>query len=156
MDFGLERFDLSKLTRKIQLPDISADPDRPVTLIVRAANLGNVALRNEVIRRDAAKKAAETPPPPDAQALAAAPPAKTEAEAIADDAALLAGTVLVGWENVTAAGAPVPFTPEAARDLIIQLRTHVPDLWDSQIASVIYQGPALWRTTADPVELGKG
>lgn len=154
MAFGLERYDLSRLTRRIELPEISADPARPITLLLRAASMGNSAFRSELFRITAAERKAAAEPT--AEPAPAPDPADAEAAAIAEDATIIAGTILVGWENVTDDGRPVAFSADRAREFVIAMRTHVPDIWNARVAAVMYEAPEKWRPIADPVDLGKG
>jgi hypothetical protein len=164
MGFGFERYDLTQITRRIELPEVSPDPSKPITLLVRAANTSNAAFRNELFklpRPDVPPAAgtASADAPSVALAVAApapAAPAPSDADAIAADAALVAGAVLVGWNNVVEDGKPIAFTPEAGRRFIIELRTYLPDVWRERVLPVLHEEPAAWRRTVDPVDLGKG
>lgn len=177
MDFGLSKYDLSVITRRIELPEVSADPAKPLTLIVRCADVRNRDFASNLFKlrplpkAEADKPAGELPPAPDA-----APPAETAAlvpapapapEVDPDEAArlgreraatLFAGAVLVGWENAESGGKPVPFSLEAARELMLQLMEHVPDVWVIRVRRLV-EDMANFRPgppPIDPVDLGKG
>lgn len=143
MDFGLERYDLSKITRQIKLPEISTDPERPLTLIVRAAVSGNRDFANALFKL--------------AQPADAATP-RDEATARREIAQLYAGPVIVGWEHVTDGGEPVPFSIDGAQELVVQLLEHVPDVWGLRVRRYV-DDVANFRPAppvVDPVDLGKG
>jgi len=141
-DFGLDRYDLSRITRRIPLPEISPDPAKPFTLIVCSASNGNRGYRNALFKRSKQDDAVTDPLVRDEAALAE----------LAQD---LAGTVIVGWENVFEDGKPLAFSAEAANRLVVELLTRVRDVWNARVAPVIWSDPGSFRTAPDPVELGK-
>lgn len=159
MDFGFKRYDLGELTRRIELSEVSPDPARPLTLIVRCAQVGNRDFANSLF-----KLAKANIPPPAATtsgesvALEVVPAPKDEAAIRREVAALYAGTALVGWENATSGGEPVAFSVEAAQDLLVQLMEHVPDIWRARVRDYVDDIANFRSATSivDAVDLGKG
>lgn len=161
MDFGFKRYDLGVVTRRIELPEVSPDAARPLTLIVRCAQVGNRDFANSLFKLAKANTAAAAAEPAgESTALVVPAPAapKDEAAIRREVAALYAGTALVGWENATSGGEPVPFAVEAAQELLVQLMEHVPDIWRARVRDYV-DDVANFRSaipTVDPVDLGKG
>jgi hypothetical protein len=146
MAFGLARFDLNDLTRRIEFPEISADPKKPITLIVRAAGEGNRAWTSAQFKR----------PVPEQPKDATRTPWDTDAgrDRIV---AIFAEAILVGWENVydeADPSNPVPFSVEAAERFLRELIARVADVWLRLWIEV--DDRKKFRPTVDPVDLGKG
>lgn len=153
MPFGLSRFDLTTLTRRLELPEISVDPTKPLTLILRFMGIGNRDWEAWRFARDAAEKPTTVPG-------SAAPPEKTPGQRFIENRAdardCLLATSLMGWENVIENDAPAAFTPEAAARFLAEIHDSVP-LVLAQIADFA-STRSNFRTVpaADPVDLGKG
>lgn len=155
MDFGFARYDLNQITQRIELPEISPDAAKPLTLIVRCT-----------LNRDFANALFKALPPAPQPATAgeadqqatALVPAEDETAARLRMATLYAGNVVVDWENVTLKGEPVPFGVEAAVELLSQLMLHCPDIWSARVRDYVAQVGNFRPTaqTVDPVDLGKG
>lgn len=162
MAFDLERFDLSLVTRRLALPDISVDPAKPVTLIGRQADERNPVFYNELFKRRPKRSTstetaplaeASTEPPVAIIRAATADLATTGTSADGVDAiALYATAVLTGWENVTENGEPVPFSTAAAEQFLRALLAHCNDVW---IRVFLFFREDFRRPTVDPVDLGK-
>lgn len=152
MDFGFARYDLNRITRRIELPEVSPDPAKPLTLIVRTADVRNQDFANSLFKFVKAKQ----PPAADAPPAADPAPVQDEAAIRAEIAALYAGTAIVGWENATDNGQPVAFSVEAAQELLVQLMTHVPDVWRTRVRDYVDDAKNFRPPTVDPVDLGKG
>lgn len=149
MAFGLRAFNAGIVTRRLELPEISVDPEKPVTLLVRHAGTHNPAWDSWLIKQQAARgqdKAANTPDTP--EALIAA---RARDRAFVNE--MLVETVLAGWEHVTEDGRETPFTPEAARRFLDELVENCHDVWLrlQRFAAAVGN----FRGVADPVELGK-
>lgn len=142
MAFGLTRFDLNTITRRIELPEISPDPAAPWALLVRYAGEGNRAWMSTMIKLGKSGDGDSTDPLAAGDRYAAA----------------TAGTVIVGWENITDdAGALVEFSEDACREFVAELRRCVPDVWRKRVDAFVAEiknfreGPPL----VDPDDLGK-
>lgn len=160
MDFGFARYDLNEITRRIELPEVSPDPAKPLTLIVRAAAAGNRDFANSLFKYVKAKTPDKTPgdavqPPVDAPP---APPAAAPDEATVrrEFAEIYAGTSIIGWENAFDGGKPAPFSIPAAQELLVQLMEHVPDVWRRRVRDYVDDVANFRPPTVDPVDLGKG
>jgi hypothetical protein len=115
MAFGLARFDLTTLTARLELPRISEDPARPITLVLRFLGVGNRDWEAWRFTRDAAA-------PDDAK--------KTTAQRLAERRAEMRDALstigLAGWDNVFESGVPVPFSSEAAARFLAEVHDAVP------------------------------
>lgn len=155
MAFGLARYDVSERTIRLELEEVSPDPEHPITLIVRHAGPANRHWTSAMFRHPPPGPPAEPPKPADEQAERAR--AAGENDRLAT---LCAEAVVVGWENVfddAAPGVPVPFSVDAARLFLLELMTHVPDVW--QRVFIAFTDKPRFRAAAgavDPVDLGKG
>lgn len=162
MAFDLERFDLSLVTRRLELPEISVDPAKPVTLIGRQADPRNPAFRNELFKQKPTPPAtSETAPPADAAPAEPAALARAATEDLTtrgvsadgvDVVALYAASVLTGWESVTENGEPVPFSAAAAEQFLRALLAHCNDVW---VRVFLFFREDFRKPTVDPVDLGK-
>ena len=157
MDFGFARFDLNQITQRIELPEISPDPAAPIVLIVRCSvnrEFSAALFRQLQENEDAAKdKPADAP----ASTALVVPTPEQETAIRRRQAQLYAGTVLVGWERVTDNGKPVAFSLEVAEELLLQLMTHVPDIWNRRVRDFVNEVKNFRPVgaTVDPVDLGK-
>lgn len=161
MAFGFSRYDLTQITRRIELPEIS-DPQHPLTLIVRYAGPGNRDWSNAAFLLTARREK-----PPDVPAGAQPPQASPEEQlnavlanaekSNAEAAQFYAETVLVGWENALDDGVPAEFTTDNARRLLEEMMRHVPQIWRTRIRDYV-ENEANFRSvpTTDPADLGKG
>lgn len=158
MGFGLAKYDLTELTKRIELPELSPDPTKPLTLIVRYAGIGNRDWENAIFRIAAARKQddekkkdgappADLPPPP--------PPADLEAIR-RETAEIFAGTVLVGWENVFEDGEPMLFSVEAAQRFLVEMLSRVFDVYALRVRDYVHNIKNFRPSAIDSVELGKG
>jgi hypothetical protein len=162
MAFDLEQFDLSILTRRIELPEIT-QPGRPlVALVGMQAGEGNKRFRNELFKH----RSARNEPPADALPADALMPTelvRPGADDLSttgisvdgiDTVALYAASVLTGWEGVTEAGARVPFSPEMAEQFLRALVKHCPDVW-IRVFLFFREDFRKAAPQVDPVDLGK-
>jgi hypothetical protein len=157
LDFGFARFDLNQITQRIELPEISPDPAAPIVLIVRCSvnREFSAALFKQLQENEAAAK--DKPADAPASTALVAPTVEDEAAIRRRQAQLYAGTVLVGWERLTDGGKPVAFSLEVAEELLIQLMTHVPDIWNRRVRDFVNEVKNFRPVGAvvDPVDLGK-
>lgn len=162
MDFGFDRFDLTKITRKIELPEITV-PGRPVlTLVVRYAGPGNRNWEAAQFRANAVRKPAPTESPaepapdpdPDAAYAALMVTAERNRRELTE---MLAGPVLTGWENVFDDDRPVAFSIDTARQFLDEMMAKVWSIFNDRMARYVVD-QANFRTApvVDPVDLGKG
>lgn len=162
MAFGLSRFDLTTLTRRLELPEISADPAKPLTLILRFLGIGNRDWESWRFARDAAAGDVDQKKPV-AQRLAAAgdgeQPKKPTAQRLADNRADMRDTLsmigLVGWENVLEDGTPVVFTADAGVRFSAELHNVVPNTLSKIADFASTRSNFRIEPVADPVDLGK-
>jgi hypothetical protein len=143
MGFGLQKFDLSTITRRLELPEISIDKQRPLTLILAYCGAGNSRWEAFMFRRAAAAKDTTTdkaigvaqalePVQADAQVAEAQPTDETNA--------IVANASFVGWEQVydeADAGSPAPCTFESAQQFIAEIRERCPDVWRRVLSYVL-------------------
>lgn len=126
MDFGLARFDARQRTRRLELPQISADPAAPLVLVIAELGSANANHYNWVLKH------------------AAPDPATIPAEGTDErtdfwrrrHAEFIGAVAIVGWENVTADGDPAPCTPEHGQAFMRQLLEHRLDVFDQVVAFV--------------------
>lgn len=148
MDFGLSRFDTAHRTQRLPLPEISADPASPLTLIVAQIHLGN-SRYNAWLLKHAAPDPATIP--------ADGTPERREYED-SRTAAMLGAVSIVDWENVLCDAGSAPYSPENATEFLLQLRAARLDVFRRIAAFAI--DPANWTTgTTPPTDtdaLGKG
>ena len=149
MDFGFSRYDLTQITRRIELPEVSPDPAKPLTLIVRCAATGNRDFSNALFKY--AKTRTSEKPPVDGGEVS--PP--DEATGRREVAEVYAGTAIVGWENAFDGGQPAPFSVSAAQELLIQLMQHVPDVWRLRVRDYVDDAKNFRPAAVNPVDLGK-
>jgi len=145
MAFGFARYDLTQITRRLELLEVSPDPKKPITLIVRGAGEGNRAWTSAVFRRPTEPQAERSSPWHD----------EAGRERIAE---IFAESIIVGWENVfddQAPTEPVPFSVEAVQGFLVELITHAPDVWRRCVFDPVFN-KGLFRPSVDPVDLGKG
>lgn len=152
MAFGFQRYDLSEITRRIELPEIS-DPAKPLTLLVRYAGPGNRAWANRMF------KWARDKQPPTTESPESTPAAEPTTEEIAKDrletAQLFAGTSIVGWENAFDDGVLCQFSDDAAVRLLVEMMTHTGDIWRLKVRDYITEIANFRGPVVDPVDLGK-
>lgn len=146
MAFGLSRFDLTTLTRRLELPEISADPAKPLTLILRFLGIGNRDWESWRFARDAAAGDGEQPKKPTAQRLA---------DNRADMRDTLSMIGLVGWENVLEDGTPVVFTADAGVRFSAELHNVVPNTLSKIADFASTRSNFRTEPAPDPVDLGK-
>lgn len=144
MAFGLAQYNLTTITRRLDLPEISGDPARPLTLIVRFCGVGNKAWETLMFQWAAERKA-------DADALV--PPSAPDR--IIDNK-VLAGTVIVDWENVTDDGVAVSCDADTAAQFLAELDENCPDVWRRVLNFVVERTNFRAPTAIDAVALGKG
>lgn len=164
MDFGFAAHDLTKITRQITLPMLSADPSRPITLTVRYAGEGNRDHENAQFRVIAArpkdfarpKPFAEQPQPINPDAALAAQQA-FELRLRQETAQIYATAVIVDWQNVFDGTTPVPFSAASAQQLVEQMLEYAPDIWAEQVRNYV-QTRSNFRSDPPPnaADLGKG
>lgn len=123
MAFGLARFDLTTLTARMELPRISEDPAKPITLALRFLGVGNRDWEAWRFARDAAAAATE-----DAKKATGTPPALPQrlAERRGETRDMLSAVGLVGWDNVLENGTPVAFSPETAARFLAEMHDALP------------------------------
>jgi hypothetical protein len=146
MDFGLARFDTINRTRRLELPEISADPTAPLTLIVAQCHHGNSRYASWILKNA---------PSDESTMPALGTPERREMD---DErtTAMVASAAIVDWENVLDDGQPAPCTPEAAVEFMRQLRAARRDVF-LRIGYFVID-PANWTSTASPTDsaaLGK-
>ncbi len=154
MPFGLQAFDAGIVTRRLELPEISVDSKRPVTLLVRHAGTTNRAWDNLMLRTPM-RPATATP-------AAGQTPEQLAADRVADrndsrarTNAILAEAIIVGWENVTEDGQPVAWSPAGTLRFMAELAEHCPDVW-ARIQMFASSVSNFRGAEVDPVDLGKG
>src|ERR1044071_8983356 len=128
MPFGLSRFDAGAVTRRLPLPEISPDPTKSLTLILRHAGVTNPKWDSFMLRR--ARPAPPTPPANESPEQRAA---RELAERAADREltnAMLAESVSEGGGNVFEDGEPAPFSVDAERRFCDELAATCPDVWN--------------------------
>jgi hypothetical protein len=146
MAFGLARFDLTQLTRSLALPEISADPAHPLTLILRFCGIGNRDWEAWRFARDAATSDAD-PKKPTAQRIA---------ENRADMRDCLATVGLSGWENVLDDnGTPVAFAPDTAKQFAAEVHDRIPATLAKIADWAATRSNFATATRIDPADLGK-
>lgn len=149
MDFGLSRFDVAQRTQRLQLPEISADPATPLTLILTQVAAKNSRYTNWLITHAA--------PDPDS-IPAEGTPARVDYDR-GRTAETVGASLVAGWENVSADGGPVPYTPEHGVEFMRQVLRDAPyvfnRIWSFVLMPSNWQDPAAAPPT-DPVDLGKG
>jgi hypothetical protein len=145
MGFGLQRFDLGAITRRLELPEVSIDPAKPLTLIVRYCGTGNSLWENAMFRRAVAKREEPTADAPDPDATNA-----RTIETIAES------QVVADWEQVAEDGASAPCTPEAVARFLTELLQYRPDVWRRVVGYVITRTNFDPAPQGDAVALGKG
>jgi hypothetical protein len=144
MAFGLARFDLTTLTARMELPGISEDPARPITLVLRFLGVGNRdwetwRFARDAVSTDDAKK-------PNQLRLAARR---------ADHRDALSTLGIVGWENVLENGAPVPFGSEAVARFVAEVHDAVPATLIEIVEYAANLANFRPKPAIDPVALGK-
>lgn len=149
MGFGLQRFDLGTITRRLELPEVSVDAAKPLTLIVRYCGTGNSYWENAMFRRAVAKQDDETAPPaPDQDAINAS-----------TIATIAESGVVADWEQVFedgAPGSPVQCAPDAVARFLGELLQYRPDVWRRTVAYVVTRSNFDPAPQGDAVALGKG
>jgi hypothetical protein len=175
MAFGLARFDLTTITRTLELTEISADPAAPVTLTLRFCGFGSrdweawqfaraAAGENEASDRiEANTKALEKLR---ADGKGKSPEAaELGRQVLRDQVAVnrafardvLAGVGLVGWANVDEDGKPMAFAPEVAARFLAELHDAAPDALSRAAAYATTRSNFRADVPiADPGALGKG
>ncbi len=147
MDYGLARFDTATRTRRLELPEISADPAHPLTLIVAQCHQGNSRYASWILKN--------APSDPASVPAESTPEGREYSDA--RTAAMIANASIVDWENVLGDGAPATCTPEHAAEFLHQLRAARRDVFQ-RIATFVFD-PANWTASAvtptDPAALGK-
>ncbi len=149
MAFGLARFDLSTITRRLELPEISADPSKPVTLILRFVGAGNRAWEAWMFGRDAAAKHDEE----------GAAPGGVLAERAANRAAAMEALLavgLVGWEHVCEDGTPSEFSPTTAAAFLAELMERCQDVLVRAVNFALDRANFRGSAPPDAIDLGKG
>lgn len=152
MGFGLQAFDLGIVTRRLELPEISADKAKPLTLIVGYCGVGTSRFDNAMFRRALAKgedeKGGDAPLPADALAKMVARDAETN-ELIA-----VSGSVS-SWENVLEDGHPAACMPDAVQRFLTELREHCPAVWRRIVSFVVDRENFGAPARIDSGDLGK-
>lgn len=147
MAFGLTAFDLTIITRRLELPEISPDPAAPLTLIVRFCGAGNRVWESLQFQRAAAR-------------AADAGGAESNDDSIKENTALsslIAATAIVGWEHVVEDGQLAVFTEDGAERFMAELLEHCPDVWRRAATYVVDRGNFRGKAAApDAGALGKG
>lgn len=146
MAFGLSQYDLTTITRRLELPEISADPAKPLTLLVRFCGWGNKVWESRAFQRAAEAKAAA-----DAPGFAATSPTFH-----AEHNAAMAEAAIVGWENVADDGVPVDYDAETAVRFLAELDERCPDLWRHVVLYVGERANFRSSPAIDAGALGKG
>ncbi|HEU4727688.1 MAG TPA: hypothetical protein VFT22_07360 [Kofleriaceae bacterium] len=146
MAFGLQRFDIAAVTRRLVLEEISVDPQKPITLIVGHAGESNKRWDSWQFKRRN-----------ELGAVARGKELTQERRALdrADAAVTLANTVVLGWENVVEDGHLVDYTVEAGTRFLNELIEHCPDVWQ-RIVSFVIDSSNFRSPSVDPADLGKG
>lgn len=147
MDFGLARFDTVNRTLRLELPEISADPKAPLTLIVAQLHNGNSRYNEWLIKHAA----------PDESSI---PKENTPEWRDYNDRRnieLLGAAAVRGWQNVLADGGSVECTPEHVVEFLGQLCAARRDTFQRVVRFCADE--ANWKDEAtpptDPVKLGK-
>lgn len=172
MGFGLARFDLTTITKTLELIEVSADPAAPITLSLRYCGLGNRDWEAWQFARDAsgdrdtgevARKALEKLK---ADGKSDTREALDLGRQIFRDRVIsnrtfardvLAAAGLVGWANVEEDGKRLAFSPDAAARFLAELNDAAPDAliraaaYASTRSNFRADSPVL-----DPGALGKG
>lgn len=148
MAFGLARYDLTTLTARLELPEISLDPTKPLTLILRYIGVGNRNWEAWRFARDAAAGEQDATKKTSAQRIA---------ENRADMRDTLAAIGLAGWENTTDDnGIPVAFSADAAVLFAAELHDRVPVTLVKVMDFASTRSNFRPDPRADPADLGKG
>lgn len=167
MAFNLSRYDLTEITRRIELPEITAPGNPTLILIVRYAGIGNRCFENAQFKMAAAQpKDPAAPPPSDLPVdpeAALAKQLETSEQRRREIAQFYAGSVIVGWENLFDDEAPnptnpVPFDLDTARRLAEELMFRVWPIWRDRILAYVSKESNFRTASAvpDPADLGKG
>lgn len=135
MSFGLSRYDVASVTRRLELPQISEDESKPITLIVRHAGMAN---------RDWESWRLKHPVVDDA----------SDADRRSDLVTMISNVVLVGWEGISEDGAGAACTPESAQRFLTELAETCPDVW-YHLVGYVFNISNFRRPIANPADLGK-
>lgn len=155
MDFGLSRFNARLRTRRLDLPEITADGFPTLVLIIAELGAANPAHYSWIVTHAA----------PDPATIPADGTPERRDYNRRRNVEMLGAAAIVGWENVldAASGQPAPCTPENATDFMAQLLENRLDVFDQvfmfamrpEIAKDAAAAPGAVPPT-DPVDLGKG